>query len=314
MATTITLSNVISYAQAYNQFRPFNIGVANEPAITSANTLLQTIISPPFAWNWNRSSVNFLTVIGQQDYATAAATFGFIEKASWVPAATISTAQITSNVATYTTAQPLGPAFVVGAQVTITGCTSSFFNVVQAVIASVPSANSFTVALTHANFGPESETGAIATNGSKTEISDIINVLGDGNELGTPAHIAPQVDDNAGNITFRLLPLPDQIYQITVIFQKRIPALFTSLSGTWAPIPDHYSFLYQWGLTALMLAYSGNPMWQQFNSKFVAALLGIAEGLSEDQKNIFQTAWLASITEQQYTGQKAQQGVQGRGV
>jgi hypothetical protein len=313
MATTLTVQNTINYAQAYNQWRSLNIGTANEPAITIANLLLQTIISPPFSWNWNRSSVSFLTTIGQQDYVTLAATFGFIEKASWVPACSITTALATGTTAVYTSATPLGPAFVIGALVTIVGCTSNFFNLVQVPILSVTS-NTFTVALVHAAFGPETETTAVATNGSKTEISQVLNVLGDGNELGAPSNIAPQIDDNAGNITFRLLPLPSQVYQITVIFQKRIPSLITTLSNTWAPIPDHYSVLYDWGFTAMMLAYSGNPMWQQFNSKFVAALLGMAEGLSEDQKNIFQTAWLASITEQSLMGMKAQQGTAGRGT
>ncbi len=312
MSTTITIQNVIDYSQCYNQFRPLNIGTANEPAITIANTLLQTITSPPFAWNWNRTLVSFLTVPGQQDYVISNSSFGFIEKASWIPAASVTSVTVASNIATYTCSAKLNTAFIVGALVTVTGCTTGAYNVVQAAITAI-TLNTFSVALTSAN-NTEAETGAIATNGVKVEIGQVINVLGDGSEIGVPSNIAPQIDDNAGNITYRLLPLPDQIYQITIIFQKRIPALITSLSNNWAPIPDHYSFLYQWGFTAMMLAYSGNPMWQQFNSKFVAALLGIAEGLSEDQKNIFQTAWLASITEQQYYGQKTQQGVMGRGV
>jgi hypothetical protein len=312
MATTLTVQTPYNFAQCFNQFRPLNIGSSNEPSVSAANILLQTILSPPFAWNWNRSSVSFLTSIGIQDYITAAATFGFIEKASWVPAASVTSVTVASNIATYTAATTLGPAFIVGALVTVTGCTTSAYNVIQAAITAVTT-NTFSVALTASN-ATEAETGAVAANGSKTEISQMMTVLGDGNELGTPANVSPQIDDNAGNITFRCLPLPDQVYQITIIFQKRIPALITGLTSLWAPIPDHYSFIYQWGFAALMLAYSGNPMWQHFNTKFVAALLGIADGLTKEQKNIFQAAWLSSITEMSSAGQKSQQGIQAEAI
>ena len=313
MATTITVQNTIDYAQCFNQFRPMNIGANDQPVITAANLLLMTILSPPFAWNWNRNSVSFLTTIGVQDYAIPAPTFGFIEKASWVPAANIINVTVLNNVATYETEQPLGPAFVAGAFVTVTGCVSSIYNVNLAQITSV-SPNSFSVATTLSAGSQIQSPTAVAINGSRTEISQMMNVLGDGNEQGTPANISPQIDNNEGTITFRTLPLPDQIYQIVIIFQNRIPALISGLSNTWAPIPDHYSHIYQWGFTAMMLAYSGNPMWQQFNSKFVTSLLGVAEGLSQEQKNIFQATWLASLTEISSTAQKAQMGNQAKGV
>jgi hypothetical protein len=65
---------------------------------------------------------------------------------------------------------------------------------------------------------------------------------------------------------------------------------------------------------ALMAAYLQDPKWQTYNQKFVSALLGIAEGITEDQKNIFQKAWFNSMTEAQTTGMQAQQGTQARGT
>lgn len=309
MATTITLQGSMNYIQSFGGFRPLNVGVNNEPAVTAMNIILQTIIGAPFCWNWNRNSTTFMTSIGVQDYPTATATFGFIEKASYVLAANVTNTSLTTNVATYTAANT----FVAGNVVTVTGCTNAgaTFNVTNATIVSA-STTQFTVAIIHANVGGQAETGT-ATSGSVFEVSNILNVLGSGNESGTPSFIAPQSDDNSGNITFRILPLPDQTYQANVIFQKRIAALATGPSSTWAPIPDHYSYIYQSGFAALMFSYFNDPRWQIYNQKFVASLLGAAEGLSEDQKNVFSRTWYNSITEQQFTGLRTQQGVAGLG-
>lgn len=295
----------MNYVQCFGGFRPLNIGTNNEPAVTAANIVIQTILGAPFTWNWNRSQVSFLTSVGVQDYSTAAASFGWIEKASYVLAATITNTSLTSNVATYTSANT----FTAGNTVTVTGSTNggSTFNVTNQPVVSA-SGTQFTVAITHANIGSAPDTGT-ATSGNVFEVSNIMNVLGQGNESGTPAFIAPQTDDNAGNISFRILPLPDQTYQATVLFQKRIPSLISGPSSTWAPVPDHYSYVYQSGFCALMMAYMNDVRWTQFSQRFVAALLGAAEGLTEDQKNVFSRTWYNSITEQQFTGLRTQQGV-----
>src|SRR6266576_2149814 len=103
MATTITIGGSIGFSQSYCGFKSLTIGTNSEPAISSANILIQTIIGPPFSWSWNRSSATFNTVAGTQDYSQAVATFGFIEKASYkIPSAAITNTALTSGVATYT--------------------------------------------------------------------------------------------------------------------------------------------------------------------------------------------------------------------
>src|ERR1700722_12892067 len=82
MASIITLQGTVNWGTSFVYFKPLNIGTANEPSITNANTILQTILGPPFRWNWNRSTVNVTTIAGTQDYATSVPTFGFIESAS----------------------------------------------------------------------------------------------------------------------------------------------------------------------------------------------------------------------------------------
>lgn len=309
MATTIRISDSINFSQTHLGFVQLGIGTNNEPAITTANMILQTILSPPFCWNWNRTSTSFLTTIGVQDYAVASlTTFGFIEKASFVLAATITNTVLVSNVATYTAAN----AFTVGDTVTVTGATNGggTFNITLQPVVSA-SATQFTVAITHADVGTAVDTGT-ATSGKISEIPAIQNVLGSGNESGPPGMIAPQLDDNAGNITFRLLPVPDQVYQINVIYQKKRSAIFSALADLWTPIPDHYSFVYQWGFLALMLAYFNDARWMATSQKFVAGLLGIAEGLDENQRNVFQSAWLSMVAEQQSSGMTTHQGFSAR--
>lgn len=310
MANTITVGNSIGWAQSYCGFKSLTIGVSSEPAVSSANIIIQTVLAPPFSWNWNRSKVTITTVAGTQDYAQAASTFGFIEKASYkIPAAAITNTSLTSGIATYTANNN----FQAGDLVTVTGLANNptVYNVTNATIKSA-TATQFTILSSSGNIISGADTGT-ATVGTTTEISETTTILGTGSELGSPNKIAPQVDDNAGNITFRILPIPDRVYTVDVIFQKKIPALVANTSATWTPIPDHYSYIYQWGFLALMLAYNQDARWTQANQKFVAGLLAAAEGLSEEDKNIFQAAWLGTITEQQVTGMKAQQGVSARG-
>src|ERR1700683_4880578 len=315
MASTITIAGSVNFAMAFCGYRQLAAGNNSEPVITAANMIMQTVITPPFTWNWNRSSVSFLTTIGVQDYITSVATFGYIEKASLVPAASITNTVLLNDVATYTAAN----SFSAGDIVTVTGSTNGtgVFNVTSQTIVSA-NATTFTIALVSGNVSTAADTGTAIDTGNSTqgytaELSQVMNVLGAGTESGQPAIIAPQVDNNSGSITFRLLPVPSQVYQVTVVFQKKIPALISATSTTWAPIPDQCSYIYQYGFTALMLAYAGDSRWPQFSQKFVASLLGMAQGFTEDQRNIFQAGWLAMVTETQSTSMKTQQGVQSRG-
>lgn len=311
MSTTITISQSISYAQSQIGYRPLNIGTNGDPAITAANLVQQTIIGPPFVWNWNRAAASFLSTTGTQDYQQALANFGFLEKGSFaVPTATITNTALTNGVATYTASNY----FQVGDVVKVVGTTngSGVFNISQQPIASA-SSTQFTVNLNAANVGSAADTGT-ASVPPQGEVSNVQNILAVGAELGVPAQIAPFLDDNAGNITFRLLPVPDRVYNVGLLYQKRTPKLITTINDLWSPIPDHYSYIYQRGFLALMMMYVSDARWQTENQKFVAGLLGAAEGLNEMDRNIFQNMWLQTLSEQQVITMKNQQGVQGRGL
>ena len=125
--------------------------------------------------------------------------------------------------------------------------------------------------------------------------------------------IGDVLDNNAGTITFRLSPVPDnkQTYSLQLAYQKSA-ALIAALSATWAPIPDKLSYIYQYGFLGLLLAFNKDPRSQVYDQRFVAHLLGAQGGLSEMEKNIFLDGWLKTRLEVGTMDQRAQMGVQGR--
>jgi hypothetical protein len=59
---------------------PTSAGVNSEPVVSNANFILQTFLSPPFSWRWNRATTSFSTTAGTQDTVLAIADLGFVEK------------------------------------------------------------------------------------------------------------------------------------------------------------------------------------------------------------------------------------------
>jgi hypothetical protein len=142
------------------------------------------------------------------------------------------------------------------------------------------------------------------------EISSEIDLALD-TSRARPTKIAGQLDDGAGNITFRLMPVPDRVYPVSITVQKKA-SLFTGLNDKWDPIPDEYSYIYQWGLLAHMYMFSDDPRFGTANSKFVSGLLGAAQGLTDTQRNIFLNNWFPASGQTLFNQMSLSQGVQAR--
>lgn len=314
MATTLTLQDVLNWAAIFCRFGTqtslLASGTNNEPAISSANTVIGTILGPPFCWPWNRVNTSFFSLQpGIQDYAVALATFGFLEKCSIALGGVVTATSLTSNVATYTAANSLSA----GQVVNCVGCTngSGVFNVQNATVIN-PTSTSFQLDITAGNVAQASEASAYAVQaGGGLYEAEVKNVLGPGNEMARPRFVAPQGDDNAGNITFRFLPVPDLIYVAIPVFQKAAP-LFTLLTQTWAPVPDKMSAIYNEGLLSYMLESIDDPRFQVHRQRFLAQLIASAEGLSEMEKNIFLGNVLATNMQMSASGIAVQQGKSAR--
>lgn len=126
-----------------------------------------------------------------------------------------------------------------------------------------------------------------------------------------PHSIAVQNDDDDGKLTFRLMPVPDKAYKVNVLYQKK-PRLMNSLASTWAPVPEHYGYIYQWGFLALASLLTNDQRFPIFSNKFTAHLLGAQDGLDEMQRNIFLGNWLEITREAARASMKPQQGVAAR--
>ena len=108
-----------------------------------------------------------------------------------------------------------------------------------------------------------------------------------------PRQIAPQFDDNAGNIVFRFNTIPDTEggpYRAFVDYQKKAP-LIQSYGDTFAPIPDEFSYIFN----MLFLAFAGqvasDPRAAYWGTQGVAALLGAQKGLKIQEIAIFLGEW-----------------------
>jgi len=189
----------------------------NDPAFYCADWVKQMILSPPFAWRWNRTgdtvvAPTFVTILGQTDYTVNIPTFGFIEKA---------TAYDPNN------------------------ANSAYELQVSLNLAIEPLNNQVT-------------------------------------------RITAQHDDDAGNITFRLFPAPDAIYNICVEYQNSA-TLFAATTDTWDPIPDYLSYLYTSGMQAKVYEYANDPRYLPTMQLFLSQLAASAENLTLTEKNLWLT-------------------------
>lgn len=130
-------------------------------------------------------------------------------------------------------------------------------------------------------------------------------------QASRPTFISPlNQDTSTGDVTFRLMPVPDKPYIVNQLVQQS-PTLFANLSDVWGPIPDYLSYIYNWGFLSMMWMFADDPRWAMANQKFIAHLLGAAQGLEETEKNIFLNNW-NGITPAQNIA--IQQGYQARGT
>ena len=220
MPSTNQLSRAVNVAQNYIRQAPLTGvgGVPNEPALTLGDEVRQQILSPPFAWRWNRQTTTITCVAGQQDYPENIANFGWIEKA--VP---------------------------------------------------VLSGTAFPELLIELNLGEETQ-------------------------QNQPNRIAARLDDDSGNINFRLSPAPDQAYVIAISYQLSSPS-FTGLGDTWSPIPDYLWYLVMAGFKAKALTYMSDERGPFYEQMFLRMLVAASDGLSESEKNIFMTDRLNTARE-----------------
>lgn len=142
-------------------------------------------------------------------------------------------------------------------------------------------------------------------NGNATNELEVANDLAVESNPNQPTKLSAQFDDDAGNITFRLSPAPDAVYNVEVTFQKAAPT-FTDLSQTWSPLPDFMSYIYNQGMRAVTYEYINDPRYVAAFQLFTQQLVAANNGLTDAQKNIF-------LADRMNTQRQTQAVAQGRG-
>lgn len=305
-SSTFTLLRTLEWCKRFTFSRPGAIGTFLEPAITNANTILQTILGAPFAWRWNRVVTGFVTTSGQQDYTLFNWSASTPITANFVTVDSNGNSQSASGGTTGTTL----PAF----SNTLDGIVVDG-SVVWTNRGSINTPVSSTYKFAWIETVSLQAIDANSETPSWKEISPKL-VLGLDSALSRPGNISAQGDDGNGNITFRLMPVPNDSYPVAITIQQK-PPIFgdadgTGVNQTWAPIPDEYSHIYNWGFLALMLLFSDDPRFQSANQKFVANLLSSSQGLTATERNIFLANWQAITGAPINKEDTTQQGFQGR--
>ena len=109
-----------------------------------------------------------------------------------------------------------------------------------------------------------------------------------------PELVSAQYDDNQGNITFRFDTIPDQNYTAYVDYQQKAP-LLTSVAASWAPVPDEFQYIFQWGFLAFTSLLINDSRFPIFNQYFLSRLLGAQDGLTDQERDIFIGNWMAKM-------------------
>lgn len=149
------------------------------------------------------------------------------------------------------------------------------------------------------------------TDGKVTEITNIASSLAAEDAIKRPSSAAMNTQDSDGNVILRLNTLPDEAYQIDGFYQ-RAPALMTSLAALWNPIPDHLSYVYDWGFLGFCSLLTKDARAPIFLQKFASHLLGLQDGLTAQQRNIFLGNFLDLMNQQARESMSTQQGAMGR--
>lgn len=127
-----------------------------------------------------------------------------------------------------------------------------------------------------------------------------------------PTEVAPQYDDNLGNITFRFNAVPNANYTAWFDYQQKAGRIL-SWADPWGVIPDECGYIYNLGFLSFAALLVNDARFTIWERQFIGSLLGAQDGLDEQAKAIFLNQWLNETRTAARSQGAVQGGVAGRG-
>lgn len=313
MPPTITVQSVINFSSAHTELMPLaNVaGFTDEPALSLANDVLGEIMSPPFAWKFNRATMPLiLTSQNRQDYRFAGAVVFTLKGANVIGGVGIDLVSNNglSEVGTTVTVKTLDPHnFAVGDPIFMTGNTVAAYNSIETVTpASSQWSNGWTVlavidaktfTFTHASSGlavsgsagiTDFGWGEYATFVDELSTSaprqvrtlEVVRTLHPTSLIGIPRQLTITESGTAGILSVRFNAAPSAAaFGVTVVYQKKAPVLTAIAGAKWDPIPDEYAFVVRQMFLASAFRYVGSARGEH---EYQKAQLAISKALGRD--------------------------------
>jgi len=309
-----TLFSTINYSQPFIQYSPLNAGVGQEPAVSTASMIRNSMMAAPMTWTWNRKEDSSLTTVAQQqDYTVNLTDFGFLEKASLDDGqGNIFEVKYVYNTAalskTSTTATQRPEHLAVISQVPGVSINLRFMGV---------PGKAYKVTLTYQvfppQFGPFVTASAANANSGNTAYNGIFSPTSF--VVGQPAQTSGFTNASNNGIFLVVSCTPTQLVLANSAGVAETPAIqAVAINTSWFPIPDSYSDIYNNLFLSEAMAAVDDPRAQLYRGRGVAALLAKQDGLNDMQKNAFAQLWLNMDARQAQVVMKAQQAVQARAV
>ena len=300
MANTNTLQRSINYVTIMARGAPMSnvLTIANEPALTIGDWVRQFILSPPFAWRWNRSFTAFIATQGVDTYSLTTWASGQAYPLGTIVIDPNGNQQYVQTAGTTGGAQPVWNTMSPGT--TLDG-SITWQNQGSPGLGTTPIQP----------LGWLEKAVAIDASNTAHELGIILNLTKEPQQ-NQPTSICPLQDTGNGIYTFRMIPAPEQAYTVFLTQQNAAPN-FVALTDLWNPVPDYLSYLYNQGLLAKTYEYMNKQEFVSEEQLFLRMVLAANSGLSETQMNIFLTERVITARQGQSGLQDSQSGRQARG-
>lgn len=320
MPSTISLRNVVDFNRTrVRMIQLVNVGgIPNQPGLDLCNDVLQTLLSAPNNWKFNKAEIpRFTTIPNQQDYWISGATAAVERKATVslnsmlsIPAGLTEIGN--DVVADYSRFAPDGiqgkgtsqmpPLFAVGDEVEIKGAGDSRYNGTFTIV-DVPSLNTFVYSVPDSGLLPDGGQGINLLNWvehatledflstafvkPKRDI-EVVSSLNLESIVQPPFKVCMQFENVliCGNLSIsellmRFWPVPSsQIWRAFIFYQMKAP-MKTGLDDNWAPWPDELAYVLRSGVYAKALDHGEDPRAPLADQKWQA---DIARGLGIKQQ------------------------------